>query len=94
MEIAKHATWPELVRWSSEPTLLSVPRFGKDRERFDAVLYQPRVARALVVLGKIRRNQQSRRSADRGRHSRQPQILPSLANAKARRKHLRHGGPA
>ncbi len=37
-EIAKHATWPEIVRWSSEPALLSVFRFGKHRgERFDAV---------------------------------------------------------
>jgi exodeoxyribonuclease X len=37
-EIAKHATWPELVQWSSEPALLSVLRFGKHRgERFDAV---------------------------------------------------------
>jgi exodeoxyribonuclease X len=37
-EIMKHATWPELVQWSSEPALLSVFRFGKHRgERFDAV---------------------------------------------------------
>ena len=37
-EITTHATWPELVRWSSEPALLSVLRFGKHRgERFDAV---------------------------------------------------------
>jgi exodeoxyribonuclease X len=37
-EIIKHATWPELVRWSSEPALLSVFRFGKHRgERFDVV---------------------------------------------------------
>jgi exodeoxyribonuclease X len=37
-EIIKHATWPEIVRWSSEPALLSVLRFGKHREeRFDAV---------------------------------------------------------
>src|SRR5262245_6475290 len=37
-EVTKHATWPELVRWSSEPALLSVFRFGKHRgERFDAV---------------------------------------------------------
>jgi hypothetical protein len=37
-EIAKHATWPEIVRWSREPALLSVFRFGKHRgERFDAV---------------------------------------------------------
>jgi hypothetical protein len=37
-QIAKHATWPQIVRWSSEPALLSVFRFGKHRgERFDAV---------------------------------------------------------
>ena len=37
-EVVKHASWPELVRWSSEPALLSVFRFGKHRgERFDAV---------------------------------------------------------
>jgi exodeoxyribonuclease X len=37
-EIAKYATWPELVQWSNEPALLSVFRFGKHRrERFDAV---------------------------------------------------------
>jgi exodeoxyribonuclease X len=37
-EVIKHATWPEIVRWSSEPPLLSVLRFGKHRgERFDAV---------------------------------------------------------
>jgi exodeoxyribonuclease X len=36
-EIIRHATWPELVRWSSEPALLSVLRFGKHRgQRFDA----------------------------------------------------------
>jgi exodeoxyribonuclease X len=38
MEIARHATWPEIVQWSSEPALLSIFRFGKYRgERFDAV---------------------------------------------------------
>ena len=38
MESTKHASWPELVQWSSEPALLSVLRFGKHRgERFDAV---------------------------------------------------------
>jgi hypothetical protein len=37
-EILKHATWGELVQWSSKPALLSVLRFGKHRgERFDAV---------------------------------------------------------
>jgi hypothetical protein len=37
-EIIKHVTWPEIVRWSGEPGLLSVVRFGKHRgERFDAV---------------------------------------------------------
>jgi exodeoxyribonuclease X len=37
-EIIRHATWPDLVRWSSEPALLSVFRFGKHRgRRFDAV---------------------------------------------------------
>jgi hypothetical protein len=37
-EVIKHASWPELVLWSSEPALLSVLRFGKHRgERFDAV---------------------------------------------------------
>jgi exodeoxyribonuclease X len=37
-EILKHATWSELVRWSSEPALLSVLRFGRHRgQRFDAV---------------------------------------------------------
>jgi exodeoxyribonuclease X len=37
-EVIKHASWPELVQWSSEPALLSVLRFGKHRgERFDAV---------------------------------------------------------
>jgi exodeoxyribonuclease X len=37
-EIIKHATWPEIVRWSSEPALLSVFRFGRHRgQRFDAV---------------------------------------------------------
>jgi exodeoxyribonuclease X len=37
-EVVKHATSPEIVRWSSEPALLSVFRFGKYRgERFDAV---------------------------------------------------------
>jgi exodeoxyribonuclease X len=37
-EVIKHATWPEIVRWSSEPALLSVLRFGKHRgERFDTV---------------------------------------------------------
>jgi exodeoxyribonuclease X len=37
-EVIKHAPWPELVKWSSEPALLSVFRFGKHRgERFDAV---------------------------------------------------------
>ena len=37
-EIIKHATWPDIVRWSSEPALLSVLRFGKHRgERFDTV---------------------------------------------------------
>jgi exodeoxyribonuclease X len=38
LEVTKHATWQELVQWSSEPALLSVFRFGKHRgERFDAV---------------------------------------------------------
>jgi exodeoxyribonuclease X len=38
MEITKHAAWAEIVRWSSEPALLSIFRFGKHRgERFDAV---------------------------------------------------------
>jgi exodeoxyribonuclease X len=37
-EVIKHAPWSDLVRWSSEPALLSVFRFGKHRgERFDAV---------------------------------------------------------
>jgi exodeoxyribonuclease X len=37
-EVIKHASWPELVQWSSEPALLSVLRFGKHRgERYDAV---------------------------------------------------------
>jgi exodeoxyribonuclease X len=37
-EVIKHATWTELMRWSNEPALLSVFRFGKHRgERFDAV---------------------------------------------------------
>jgi exodeoxyribonuclease X len=37
-EVIKHAPWPDLVKWSSEPALLSVVRFGKHRgERFDAV---------------------------------------------------------
>jgi exodeoxyribonuclease X len=37
-EIAKHAGWPELVQWPSEPALLRVFRFGKHRgERFDAM---------------------------------------------------------
>jgi exodeoxyribonuclease X len=37
-EVIKHAPWPEVVRWSSEPALLSVFRFGKHRgERFEAV---------------------------------------------------------
>jgi exodeoxyribonuclease X len=30
-EITNHATWPEIVRWSSEPALLSIFRFGKHR---------------------------------------------------------------
>lgn len=38
MEIAKHATWPELVRWSNEPALYTRLPLGKHRgERFDAV---------------------------------------------------------
>jgi exodeoxyribonuclease X len=37
-EVAKHATWPELVQWSSERALLSIFPFGKHRGgRFDAV---------------------------------------------------------
>jgi exodeoxyribonuclease X len=37
-ELIKHAPWSDLVRWSNEPALLSVVRFGKHRgERFDAV---------------------------------------------------------
>ena len=36
-ELTKHAPWPELVRWSSEPALLTYLRFGMHRgERFDA----------------------------------------------------------
>jgi exodeoxyribonuclease X len=36
-ELTKHATWPELVRWSAEPALLTYLRFGMHRgERFDA----------------------------------------------------------
>ena len=38
MEITKHATWPELVRWSNEPALHTRLPLGKHRgERFDAV---------------------------------------------------------
>ena len=38
MEVTKHATWPELVRWSNEPALYTRLPFGKHRgERFDAV---------------------------------------------------------
>jgi exodeoxyribonuclease X len=37
-ELAKHATWPQLVQWSDEPALLTYLRFGMHRgERFDAV---------------------------------------------------------
>jgi exodeoxyribonuclease X len=37
-ELAKHAKWPELVRWRYEPALLTYLRFGMHRgERFDAV---------------------------------------------------------
>ena len=37
-EITKHATWPQLVRWSYEPALMTYLRFGMHRgERFDAV---------------------------------------------------------
>ena len=36
-ELIKHASWPELVRWSMEPALLTYLRFGMHRgERFDA----------------------------------------------------------
>jgi len=36
-ELAKHATWPQIVQWSYEPTLLTYLRFGMHRgERFDA----------------------------------------------------------
>jgi exodeoxyribonuclease X len=37
-ELAKHATWPQLVQWSYEPALMTYLRFGMHRgERFDAV---------------------------------------------------------
>ena len=37
-EAIKHASWPELVRWSAEPALLTRLPLGKHRgERFDAV---------------------------------------------------------
>jgi exodeoxyribonuclease X len=37
-EVIKHAAWPQLLQWSSEPALLTVFPFGKHRgERFDAV---------------------------------------------------------
>jgi hypothetical protein len=37
-ELAKHATWPQLVQWSCEPALMTYLRFGMHRgERFDAV---------------------------------------------------------
>jgi exodeoxyribonuclease X len=37
-EIAKHATWPQMVQWSYEPALMTFLRFGMHRgERFDAV---------------------------------------------------------
>jgi exodeoxyribonuclease X len=37
-ELAKQAKWPDLVRWSYEPALLTYLRFGMHRgERFDAV---------------------------------------------------------
>jgi exodeoxyribonuclease X len=36
-ELIKHASWPDLVRWSAEPALLTYLRFGMHRgERFDA----------------------------------------------------------
>jgi exodeoxyribonuclease X len=37
-EVIKHASWPDLVRWSAEPALHTRLPFGKHRgERFDAV---------------------------------------------------------
>jgi exodeoxyribonuclease X len=37
-ELAKHATWPQMVQWSCEPALMTYLRFGMHRgERFDAV---------------------------------------------------------
>ena len=36
-ELVKHISWPELVRWSEQPALLTYLRFGMHRgERFDA----------------------------------------------------------